>query len=111
MVIGNLEISSGSAAQEWIEGQLGARGLNPKIFHQEGELFDGTLFAEFTSSEDRDYAVNSLRGLGLTHGNNKVWVSEPEEPFKHQLPEQNMDKMRKLMEQGELGKKGIRKPS
>ena len=99
MVIGNLETSSGSAAQEWLEGKLEgklrARGLNPKISHQEGEMFDGTLFAEFKSREDRDDAVKSLRGVCLTHGNNKVWVSEPEEPFKHRLPEENIEKMRK----------------
>ena len=80
-VIDNLQgLESLSHAQSWLTEKLSALDAPaPESIYDKGG-FQGTIFADFSSHEDRDLAVALLRSAGINQGGHKVWATQDRPP-------------------------------
>ena len=85
-VIGNLQgLESLSRAQSWLTDKLSSvHGPAPKNIYDKGG-FQGTIFTEFASHEDRDMAGALLRSAGINQGGNKIPGLHRTEPAWNEL--------------------------
>ena len=75
-VIGNLQsLETLSRAQLRLTDKLfSVDGPAPRNFHEKGR-FQGTIFAESASHDDRDLAVALLRSDGINQDRNRIWAT------------------------------------
>ena len=73
-------LESLSRAQSWLTDMLSSvDGPAPKNIYDKGG-FQGTIFAEFASHEDRDMAVALLPSAGINQDGNKIWATQDRAP-------------------------------
>ena len=80
-VIGNLEgLKTLARAQAWLFDKLKSLdGPAPRSVYDKGG-FRGTVFADFTSHEERDLAVALLRSAGVEHEGKRLWATQDRAP-------------------------------
>ena len=119
-VIDNLQgLETLSRAQSWLTDKLSSvDGPSHKSIYGKGG-FPGTIFAEFTSHEDRDLAVALVRSAGINQGGNSIWVAQDKAPVERVAHNfcfglENLFKMKKsdaLVARATTGMKGSGKSS